>query len=242
MRWLMPPPAATAAFSSAAARRRLARVEDRGAGPGDRLDVAGGQRRDAGEVAEEVERGPLGRQQRPPPGRSPAAPRPAPPRATAPSTTRLSTLLDPALAHRLGDRREPEDDPGLFLHDPRPRPGALGHRRLEVTSPVADVLGQRPARPAPRRLVRSRSVIPRHPMSQGAGESHVLPPAAFNPQSDRAAAVPDPARRARRRRDGGLARRRRPRRGRGLLPGDLPRGAARLPEAATTTATCAAGC
>ena len=64
MRWLTPPPAATACFSSA--RRpgsRLAGVEDPRPGPGDRLDEARGQGGDAREVAEQVERGPLRRQQ-----------------------------------------------------------------------------------------------------------------------------------------------------------------------------------
>ena len=59
-RWLVPPPHRTAYFSSARRPgRRLARVEDRRAGSLDELDVARGQRRDAAEPAEQVERGPL---------------------------------------------------------------------------------------------------------------------------------------------------------------------------------------
>ena len=43
-------------LEGAQARRRLARVDDARLGAGDRGDVAGGQRGDAAEVAEKVER------------------------------------------------------------------------------------------------------------------------------------------------------------------------------------------
>ena len=132
---VLPPPAATAAFSSA--RRpgvvlRVSRIA--GAGAGDRLDEAGGQGRDAGEVAEEVERGPLGGKQ--------AAGGPARERDLGrhvlpplPLDHEVVDVLHPALPHRLGDRREPEDDAGLLLHDPRPPRAPSGTVASEVTSP-----------------------------------------------------------------------------------------------------------
>ena len=47
------------------AGRGLARVEDRDAGAGDRVDEATGERGDAGQAAEEVERGSLAGEDRP---------------------------------------------------------------------------------------------------------------------------------------------------------------------------------
>ena len=88
MRWLVPPPAATAAFSSARSPGVVLRVSRiRAPVPLDRLDEAGGQRGDAGEVAEEVERRALGGQQRPRRARPTPRRRPAPRRATRPSAT-----------------------------------------------------------------------------------------------------------------------------------------------------------
>ncbi len=57
----------------------------------------------------------------------------------------LVDVLDPALAHRLLDHVQPEDDPGLLLHDPRPRPRLLGNRRLRGHVAGANVLSQRPS-------------------------------------------------------------------------------------------------
>ena len=64
-------------------------------------------------------------------------------------------LLDPALAHRLGDRREPEDDAGLLLHDPRARPSVLGNGRRRGHVAGADVLGQRTGDDLPQGLAQS---------------------------------------------------------------------------------------
>ena len=69
-RWLVAPPAATAAFSSVPQPgRRLAGVEDHRSAGSDRLrhgpDAAGGHRRHARQPLQEVQRGPLARQQRP---------------------------------------------------------------------------------------------------------------------------------------------------------------------------------
>ena len=94
-------------------------------------------------MAEEVERGALGGQQcrggsdcERHLGRHLLAP--------LPLDHEVVDVLGPALAHRLGDRSEAEDDARLLLHDPRPSAGALRHRRLRGDVAVADVLGQRP--------------------------------------------------------------------------------------------------
>ena len=64
-RWFVPPPAATAAFSSARRPgRRLARVEHAGARAVDSRDRQRRRGRDARQPLEEVQRGPLGGQQR----------------------------------------------------------------------------------------------------------------------------------------------------------------------------------
>ena len=267
MRWLRPPPAATAAFSSS--RRpgvvlRVSRIAR--AGAGDRLDEARGQRRDAGEVAEEVERGPLGRQQRRAPGRWPAAPRPARPRATAPRPRGCRRPRPRTAASPRRPRPSPKTTPGCFCTIRARARASAGTVASRGHVAGADVLGQRPrdelliasrsldpsrARLDQRRvhLRRSLAIALRRPAnaaqrSSGRGIASLTfgPAAAFNPRGDRTAPVPDPARRARRRRDGGAARRGRARRRRGLLPGDLPGRPARLPEARATAATCAAGC
>ncbi len=122
-------------------RRRLAGVKDRRAGTDDRLGVAGGQGGDAGEVAEEVDRGPLGREQ----GAGAAAGDQHLGRhvlAPLALDDEVVDVLDPALAHRLGNDRKAEDDARLFLHDSRPAAGALGHRRLGGDVPLAEVLGE----------------------------------------------------------------------------------------------------
>ena len=105
-------------------RRRLAGVEDAGAGAGDRLDEAGGQRRDAGEVAEEVERGALGDQQRRAPGRWPPAPRPGRRRATAPRRPACRRARPRTGASSPRPASSPKTTPGCFLHDPGPGPCA----------------------------------------------------------------------------------------------------------------------
>ena len=238
----MPPPAATAAFSSPPQPgRRLAGVEDAWRRSGDRLDVAGGQRRDPGEVAEEVERGPLGGEQRA--GRA-AGQQHLGGHLLAPLALddEALDLLDPALAHRLGHQLEPEDDSRALSARSAPAPAVLGHGRLGGHVAAAEVLGQRPRdqlRDVPRPVIAD---ILRHPSGRAAGGSHVSPPARL---IHRVTALPPfqtAARRARRRRDGGLAGRGRPRRRRGLLPGDLPGRPARLPELRRRRATCAAGC
>ena len=65
IRWFVPPPQRTAYFSkSAQAGRRLARVEEVRGRPRERVDVGPRRRRDAGQPLDEVQRGPLGREDR----------------------------------------------------------------------------------------------------------------------------------------------------------------------------------
>ena len=196
-------------------RRRLAGVEDLGAGAGHRLDVARGQRRDAGEVAEEVERGALGGQQR---RRRPAGEQHLGRHLLAPLALdhELVDVLDPALAHRLRDQVEPEDDARPAFCTIRARARRLGgHGRLRGHVAVAEVLGQRRRDDLAQRLSglgHRASLDQRRAMHLATPEMakciarHLTsgPAAAFNPRGDRAAPVPDPDRRARRRRDGGL--------------------------------------
>ena len=63
--------------------------------------------------------------------------------APLPLDDEVVDVLGPALAHRLGDRGQAEDDAGLLLHDPRPPADVLGHRRLRGHVAAAEVLGQR---------------------------------------------------------------------------------------------------
>ena len=58
-RWFVPPPQRTAYFSSARSPASSCACRGRRAGALDRVDEAACERRDAGEAAEEVERGPL---------------------------------------------------------------------------------------------------------------------------------------------------------------------------------------
>ena len=124
-------------------RRRLAGVEDAGAGPGDRLDEARGEGGDAREVAEEVERGPLGGEQR---RGGPVA------RATSagtssrhwPSTTSLSTCSTPhwRMSPRRPRGRRRRRAPSGRSGPGRGRPRAPSPPRSRRPSP--HILGQRP--------------------------------------------------------------------------------------------------
>ena len=172
----------------------------------------------------------------------------APSSRHCPSTTRLSTSSTPHWRIASATAARPKTTPGCFCTIRARAAGVLGHGRLGGDVARADVLGQRPGDQlldVRRQLGHRGSLASRSrcPMSgQSISDLTFGPPARLIPQSDRAAPVPDPARRARRRRAGDPARRGRPRRRRGLLPGDVPGGAARLPEARATPATCAAGC
>ena len=147
-------------------------------------------------------------------------------------------LLDPALAHRLGDGRQAEDDARLLLDDPGARPGPAGTVAAEVTSP-----SRRPRRGRARRSrsgsrrdrasaqpshdalhlsrmpgnVRSRP----HVRTLASVLIHVL--TALPPFQVLIDGTPG--------RDGGAARRGGPQRRRRLLPGDLSLRPARLPAA-----------
>ena len=112
------------------ARRRLAGLEDAGTGPRDRLDkravsVAMPERCPSklSAVRSAASR----------PAADPLAstPPPAPP-PPLPLDDQIVDVLDPALAHRLGDAGQPEDDARLLLHDPRPAP-ALPRARSPPT-------------------------------------------------------------------------------------------------------------
>ena len=145
IRWLVPPPAATAAFSSLRRPGVVLRVSRiRALGAGDRLDVAGGQRRHPGEVAEEVQRGALGGEERAGGaagdqhlGRArPGATRPRRP-ASRPPPPRTGAIVS-------ATRSSPKTTPGAFWTI-RARRGRLGRdRRLAGDVAVAEVLGQRP--------------------------------------------------------------------------------------------------
>ncbi len=226
-------------------RRRLAGVEDAGAGAGDRLDEAGGQGGDPGEVAEEVERGALGDQQRRAPARSPAAPRPAPPRATGPRRRACRRARPRTGASSPRPRRARRRRPACFLHDPRPGPRLGRHRRLGGHVAGADVLGERAGDDLLQRLagighrasldqrraialvtLRWPQTHPRRAISRSARPQRLihevteLPP--FQILIDEHAGDVMAVLR------GAVGRERR----RGLLPGDLPLRPARLPEAA----------
>ena len=127
----------------AQARRRLAGVEDRRAGACDRRGEAGGEGGDAGEVAEEVQRRALRREQR---AGAAAGEDDVGGDAVVPLALdeEVVDVLDAALAQRLGDDRQPVGDARLFLDDPRPRPRPRGDRRLRGDVAAAEVLGQRP--------------------------------------------------------------------------------------------------
>src|SRR4029077_7417862 len=116
--------------------------------------------REGGEVAEEMGRG------APPPqqagggatpqrnlGRNLLAP--------LPLDYQVVEVLHPALAHRLGDSREAEDDAGLLLHDPRSPTGAIGNGRLSgYVSQSKALLKGRSHKLAQRiGVVHSRSVV-----------------------------------------------------------------------------------
>ncbi len=138
-------------LQAAQPRRRLAGVENVGAGAGDRLDEPGGQRRHPGEMTEEVERGPLGGEDG---GGGPGGEHQLRWHLLAPLPLDHEPVdvLDSALAHRLLDDLEAEGNPRLLLDDPRPRPGALRHRRLRGDVAGTDVLRQRPRNEVLQRL------------------------------------------------------------------------------------------
>ena len=149
MRWLVPPPAATAAFSSLRRPGVVLRVSRIFAfGAVDRLDVARGQRRHPGEVAEEVQRGALGGEDRAgraagdqhldrdgpgataPPG---PASRPPPPRSASSSRPRgRARRRRRALSGRSARSPSPRRERSLHRshrrrRGPRPAPGRPAH-------------------------------------------------------------------------------------------------------------------
>ena len=112
-------------------RARAARASScgcRGSSPraGDRRDVAGGQRRDAGEVAEEVQRRALGGEQGAGAGRRSSRSRPGRPRATRPRRASASNGRPPPArtprARRRGRTRRPAAS-GRSAPAPAARPG-----------------------------------------------------------------------------------------------------------------------
>ena len=144
MRWLRPPPAATAAFSSDRSPGVVLRVSRIVA----RLPLTASTKR-AVSVAT-----PDRWQSRLSAVRSAASSARAGPLASAtsaghrvaPLALRLrarSKLSRPRLGEGLGGDLEPEHDARLLLHDPRPAPASAGTTASEVTSPGAEVLGQR---------------------------------------------------------------------------------------------------
>ena len=133
-------------------RRLLERPQARGSscgcrgsrpGAADRLDEARGQRRDPREVAEQVERRALGGQQRP--GRAGDRSATSAGHVVAPLALGDAAVeaLGARLRERLRRRVEAEEDPGLLLHDPRPRAGVGGDGRLGGDVAGAEVLGER---------------------------------------------------------------------------------------------------
>ena len=93
-------------------------------------------------------------------------------------------VLDPALAHRLGDRRQAEDDAGLLLHDPRPPAGLLGDRRLRGDVAAAEVLGRARGRRCSledRSSPQPRSARARPPQWLITLDPHAAVAGAFNP-------------------------------------------------------------
>src|SRR5207248_4190336 len=125
----------------AQARRRLARVEDLRAGALDSADEARGERRDAGEPAEEVERDALSLQDR-----RRAAPDLGDGAAFAPLALGDARLPPKLTVDRLehGARHvEPGDDPSRLLLDDGPGASVRRHQRVGRYVAHANVLGER---------------------------------------------------------------------------------------------------
>ena len=122
------------------ARRRLARVEDPRTGPFDLANAPRGEGRDARELLQEVERRPLGGEDRP--GRPvDLKHRPAlAPHPLVDETGRANIGIEPAKRF-LGDL-EPVDDARLLLRDPSARPRPCGNGRLRRQIARADVLAE----------------------------------------------------------------------------------------------------
>ena len=142
MRWLVPPPAATAAFSSARSPGVVLRVSRiRAPVPATASTYRAVSVAIPGQPLQEVQRGPLGGQDRPR-GALDLQHRPA----LAPLPLRGEALERDRRIERaerlLGDV-EAEHDPGRLLRDQRPRASVLGHGRGGRHVAVADVLGER---------------------------------------------------------------------------------------------------
>ena len=102
----------------AQARRRLARVEDLRAGALDRAHARRGQRRDARQPPEEVQRRALGGEQRARAARRRAAPSP-PSRHSPSGPSRSSSTSGSSARNTASARVEPEDDARRLLRDRR---------------------------------------------------------------------------------------------------------------------------
>ena len=149
----------------AQARRRLAGVEDRRAGAVDRVDVAAGERGDAAEAAEQVEREPLAREHR---ARRALETRGDRPRldAVAVGGERLEGVGAQLLEDGRGDV-EAADHAGLLEQDRASQTCALVDHGVRGRVARADVLGE----PAAHVEVEVSSIAPA-PRARRAGPDH----------------------------------------------------------------------
>ena len=154
MRWLRPPPAATAAFSSARSPGvvlRVSRIAAPGASHG--LDEAGGQRRDPGQVAEQVERRALAGEQRARRAGDQRDVRRAPSRATRP---RPRAARSP--------RRRPARTPRPRRRA-RTRPRAASARSAPGRGPPRGTVASEVTSPAPRSSASARATSSRRSLA-----------------------------------------------------------------------------
>ena len=147
MRWLTPPPQRTACFSSARRPGVVLRVSRmRAPVPATASHPGGGERGDAGQVAQQVERRALGGEQRPHRARRPPAPPArAPPRSPSVASARSSTPGTTTSSDGHGDADAGERPVGAG--DERrdaAQVGGHGRDRRDVL-PAVEVLGDRPA-------------------------------------------------------------------------------------------------
>ncbi len=152
-RWFVPPPQRTAYFSRPRRPgRRLAGVEDRRAGAVDGVDVAAGERGDARQAAEQVEREPLARQHR---ARRALDPRDRPRHVDRGRRRRRAARAEPRRAPRTRSAAAQAADDARLLDQTLRRQRSSGERAPGRRRRRADVLGQR----APRSLGGRRAAI-----------------------------------------------------------------------------------